>query len=351
MFSTLICILFLLTAFAGCSGTERTYDYDLTNYSYSDGIDTNGFFDGITATDYVTLPEYKGLTIPAEVLVADEDDFASQLEGVVSQYDTYEQLTNRAVEDGDTINIDYVGTIDGVEFDNGSTNGAGTEVTIGVTNYIDDFLEQLIGHMPGENFDIEVTFPEDFGEESLNGQDAIFNVTINYIQGELIEAELNDTIAQEYGFETTEELEEDIRAWIVEQQKNDFVTSILNQCEAKGNIPQAAIDFIICADLITYKTYADMFGMELETFVSSYSGYDSLKDYIDANYETYTQSALYCLAIQAIAETEGITVTDLDVSDAGLSDYVESYGMPYIKQYVLQTITIPDFIIDNSVIE
>ena len=85
------------------------------------------------------------------------------------------------MENGDTVNIDYVGTVDGVEFNGGSTNGAGTDLEIGSGRYIDDFEEQLIGSHPGDTVEVNVTFPEDYGNEDLNGQDAVFEVTVNGI--------------------------------------------------------------------------------------------------------------------------------------------------------------------------
>ena len=85
------------------------------------------------------------------------------------------------VADGDTVNIDYVGSVDGVEFAGGSTNGAGTSLTIGSGSYIDDFEEQLIGHNVGDEVDVNVTFPENYGNEELSGKDALFKVVINGI--------------------------------------------------------------------------------------------------------------------------------------------------------------------------
>lgn len=89
--------------------------------------------------------------------------------------------TSVAVEDGDTVNIDYVGTIDGVEFGGGNTQGQGADLTIGSGTYIDDFEEQLIGHYIGETVEVDVTFPENYGNDDLNGKDAVFEVTINGI--------------------------------------------------------------------------------------------------------------------------------------------------------------------------
>lgn len=85
------------------------------------------------------------------------------------------------VKDGDTVNIDYVGKVDGVAFSGGSTGGAGTDLTIGSGNYIDDFEEQLIGAHPGDTVQVEVTFPKEYGNAELNGKDAVFEVVINGI--------------------------------------------------------------------------------------------------------------------------------------------------------------------------
>ena len=93
-------------------------------------------------------------------------------------YSTDSSLT---VQDGDSVNIDYVGSINGVEFDGGSTQGAGATLVIGSGSYIDDFEEQLIGSHPGDEVDVVVTFPEDYGNEELNGKEALFEVTVNGI--------------------------------------------------------------------------------------------------------------------------------------------------------------------------
>lgn len=85
------------------------------------------------------------------------------------------------VADGDTVNIDYVGKIDDVEFDGGSTEGMGADLVIGSGSYIDDFEEQLIGAHPGDEVEVNVTFPEDYSSEDVAGKDAVFEVTVNGI--------------------------------------------------------------------------------------------------------------------------------------------------------------------------
>ena len=86
------------------------------------------------------------------------------------------------VEDGDTVNIDYVGSVDGVEFEGGSTQGQGTDLVIGSGSYIDDFEEQLIGAHPGDEVDVYATFPDPYNNNpDLSGKEALFEVTINGI--------------------------------------------------------------------------------------------------------------------------------------------------------------------------
>lgn len=113
---------------------------------------------------------------------SDEDaDAAAETTTEETEEVTYNSDTGLTVADGDTVNIDYTGYVDGEAFDGGSTDGYGTDLTIGSGTYIDDFEEQLIGHNVGENVQVTVTFPEDYGVEELNGKEAVFDVTINGI--------------------------------------------------------------------------------------------------------------------------------------------------------------------------
>ena len=107
-----------------------------------------------------------------------EDTSGTDASADSTSYSTDASLT---IEDGDTVNIDYVGSIDGVEFDGGNTQGKGADLTIGSGLYIDDFEEQLIGAHPGDEVEVTVTFPEDYGTEELNGKEAVFDVTVNGI--------------------------------------------------------------------------------------------------------------------------------------------------------------------------
>ena len=109
----------------------------------------------------------------------DENENAGSV--IEAEETTYQTDPSLTVENGDTVNIDYVGSIDGVEFSGGNTQGMGTDLVIGSGLYIDDFEEQLIGAHPGDHVTVTVTFPEDYGKEDLNGKEAVFKVTVNGI--------------------------------------------------------------------------------------------------------------------------------------------------------------------------
>jgi trigger factor len=339
----LLAVVVLATSFVSCSNNSSRKEFD-----YSAGLTEDGFFENIKASDYVTLPDYKNTPISPQVLVASEEALNEQLASILSRYTTYHEITDRAVADGDTVNIDYVGKIDGKEFSGGSTNGAGTDVTIGVTQYIDDFLEQLIGHKPGETFDIEVTFPDPYqNNPDLSGKDAVFTVTINHIRGDAIDAELTDEIAAEYGFDTKEELVADIEAWIINQQKMEFFDELMAEVEC-DEVPDALLDYVKNLDVASIKDYAALNNIDLDTFMATFMGYDSLDAYLDAQADAYKEMATRYLIVQAIAETEGLSATDEDINEAGYTDYIKTHGRPYLKLLLLHSKIVPNFVADNA---
>ena len=313
---------------------------------FSAGLDENGFYEGVKASEKVTLPEYKGIDLYKSVINVSESDIEAQIDELVGSSVFYVEITDRAVADGDTVNIDYVGSIDGVEFEGGNTGGAGTDVTIGVTQYIDDFLEQLIGRMPGETFDVNVTFPEDYGVDELNGKDAVFKTTVNYICGEEREASL-DEVAQKQGFANEAELREDISDYLYYSKASQYARSLLSAAVCE-KIPKKVLNSIIDSEMANLENYANQMGMAVEVYLYQ-NGFTSENDFIEQNTESFETEAVYVLACQAIAEREGLTVTDEDLTAAGYTNEdFEYYGKPYLKQYILISEKVPDFIVNNA---
>lgn len=328
---------------------------DNTAFSYSEGIDENGFFEGITALDYVEIFDYKALTIPSDLHQISEDKLQAEIDNILTYYSTKEQVTNRAVVDGDTVNIDYVGSTGGVEFDGGSTSGAGTDVTIGVTSYIDDFLEQLIGHMPGETFNVEVTFPDVYQNESLQGKDAVFVTTINYIV-ETVQPELTDDFVEtnltaSYGWKTAAEMKEDISAELKETAIQPFISEYMTNEVTISSVPDKLTEYQEKAMLQYYRDGAEYYSMEFEEFISV-MGVSSVDELIESNRDSYLQSAKYTLVAQAVAEDADISVSEDDMVGYfnDYSQYEEKYGLPYLKQIVLFQKVI-SYIIDNATLE
>jgi trigger factor len=330
-------------------------------FSYSDGLDENGFWSGITATDYVELYDYDAFTVPKETHDVADDEVQTYVDDILNYYSTAEQVTTRPVSDGDTVNIDYVGSVDGVEFDGGSTGGAGTEVTIGVTSYIDDFLEQIIGRNPGETFDINVTFPEDYGVDNLNGQDAVFVTTVNYIvervKPELDDAFVSEHLSSDYGWTTITEMKDGIYADIKKEAVQNYIYGHLSSGVSVKSVPDNLIKYQEDAMLNYYREGADSYGLALDEFLSTYVGVSSTEELIETNAEGNADAARFSLVVQAIAEDAKITVSEADISDyfekqtggADYSQYEEAYGMPYLKQAVL-TQKVMDYLSEHAVL-
>ncbi len=332
-------------------------------FSYSDGIDDSGYWKGIKALDYVQLADYKNLSIPADIHEITEEEIQAEITNLLSSYVTEEQVTDRAVVDGDTVNIDYVGSVDGVEFENGSTQNMGTSVTIGVTSYIDDFLEQLIDRLPGENFDIEVTFPDPYpNNPDLSGKDAVFNVTINYIT-ETVAPELTDEFISEnltatYGWTTVEEIREEFSKDLKNSAILSYIQNYIFENSTVSSTPKSLITYQENVLIAYFQEYADMYGMSFAEFLATYVGYDSteslLLDYVEDN----KKQADSGLIMQAIAEEIDISVSTEDVAAYFLeymetddySSYESRYGLPFLKQVVLyQAVT--EYIAENAILE
>lgn len=377
----LLVFALLAAALAGCGATQidgtgqsggfgpesagsaaNQADAEGISFSYSDGIGDDGFWLGVTALEYVELPDYGAIGVPANVHTVADSDMQSELDAILGIYTTPLQITDRAVEDGDTVSIDFTGSVDGVEFEGGSTGGAGTEVTIGVTNYIDDFLEQLIGRMPGETFDVEVTFPEDYDNAELAGKDAVFVTTVNHVvesvAPQLTDAFVAENLTADYGWTTVGEMEADIHKQLQTAAVNKFIEEYLLGGAVVSSMPDAVMAYQENARISYYQGFAAYYGMALEDFLSANMGLASVDELVESYHDENAEMAAYSLIIQAVAEDKEIAVTDGDVADyftaymgtEDYSPYEEEYGMPYLKQIALAQLVM-DYLAENAVLQ
>lgn len=335
--------LLLCLGLTACAGKQGNGDAAV---NYSLGLTTDGRFEGIAAKDYVTLGQYTNLTYPEEVTSVKEEDIQTRIDSIMSSHTYTNEVTDRAVKDGDTLNIDYVGTVDGVAFEGGSTDGKGTQVTIGVTSYIDDFLEQLIGHQPGETFDIEVTFPDPYqNNPDLAGKDAVFTVTINHIVEtytyELTDDFVVDNLQKDYGYTSIADMREKIAADLHDTQVyNYMIETVLENCPV-SEVPQKLVDNEITITVKQLKYQALQYNMDASTLFTYYGVAD--EDAFRTTYEEDIREQIsQYLVMMAIAEDAGLIATEQDVKDYFLeemdtedySEYVKNYGYGYIYRAV-----------------
>lgn len=357
--SLVLALMLAVAVFAGCSSVNQTSSSQpadssassstaSTELDYTAFLDDNGMLQGVTATDYVTLPDFGALEIPAETSIAKEEDVQAQIDSLLENYATEKEVTDRAVADGDTVNIDYVGSVDGVEFEGGSTGGTGTSVTIGVTQYIDDFLEQLVGHKPGESFDIEVTFPEDYGKDELNGKDATFAITINHIvekeTPELTEEFVTENLTPTYGYANIAALKEEIAGYLIDNQEGQYLWNWLMDNATVSEVPEIAVQLQEKMLEDSFTSYATQYGVDLDTF-ATYNGYESWEAVKEGYAESTKEYAKQYLVIQAVVEAQKLEVTEADIVTAtGVADLasaLETYGeksVGYLRWATMQTV-------------
>ena len=331
-------------------------------FSYSEGIDENGFWTGIKALDYVKIFDYRAIEIPNDVHQITDDAVQSEIDYMLTQFPSVKQVTDRPVIDGDKVNIDYVGSVDGVEFENGSTEGMGTDVTIGVTSYIDDFLQQLIGHVPGEVINVEVTFPEVYNEVTLQGKDALFITTINYIIEEeetvLSDAFVAENLSVYFGWRTIEEMRAGIRSNLKTTAIEEFIRNYFTTEVAVQSMPDMLVKYQEKSLLKYYEDYAlYYYGLDLNEFLIDYNGFSGVDEFIEVMHDEIITNATFYLVIQAIAEDAGFSVSVEDISaffveqngSGDYSSYEEQFGMPYLKQIVLSRMVI-DLVAQNAIL-
>lgn len=363
--SLLLVLLMSFILMAGCdSNTDEPESDDV--FSYSDGIDKNGFWKGIKALDYVEDFNYQAMTIPADAHEVSDDYLQLQIDTLVAGYYSRVEIKDRAVADGDTVNIDYEGKIDGVVFEGGSTMSVGVDVIIGASDgtettasFLDDFLYQLIGQMPGNTVDIEVTFPDDYQDENLQGKTAVFSTVINYIvkQDKLSDDFVAKNLSETYGWTTVKEMRDSLKADIQKTFVQQYIEQFLSTEVSVKSIPDSLMEYQKKTLLNSYQELADYNGLELEKYLQEYEGFSSVEECIEDANTDLVENATFSLVIQAVAEEVGLSVSDEDLTkystehlwSSNYSLQVEQYGMPYFKQTALCQMVI-DYIAENAVL-
>ena len=290
--------------------------------------DPTAYLSGITASDYVELPaDYAALTVEVEPAAEVTDEEVENL--IDSQRESRKELqeiTNRsAVQEGDVVNIDYVGRIDGEEFDGGSAEGYNLE--IGSGSFIEGFESGLIDQRVGDTVTLELTFPEDYGDSTKAGVDAEFEVTINSIQQYVVPDLTDDFVAElelppdEFGntVGTVEEYRIYVRNDLIENNEKRYTqrleeairTALMDKSTFKKDVPQAMIERIYDSLGLELSYKAQEFGVDLKTLMQL--AYGSTEDsYLQDIKDLAAENVKKNIILKAVADAENLSISDAD---------------------------------------
>lgn len=313
--------------------------------------------------DYVTLGEYKNLTVTVDA-VAEVTDEQVQSQAL-QQYQSDVTADNggvkdRAVAAGDIVIIDYVGKKDGVAFDGGTAQGA--DLTIGSGQYIDGFEDGLIGVMPGETVDLNLTFPETYQNTELAGAKVVFTVTVQYI----LPTEMKDEVVAGFGsdeYSNVDELLRFTREYLEAQAQSAYEDNLWAQLlgtlvenTTYNELPQELVAQYDQQITENVELSAAMYGMDAETLI--YYMYNmELDAYVSAAAEGTTQQIL---AAFALAEKENLALSEEELDEhinvlaeengwESAEAFLANYDREQVRESVLVQKVI-EYLTENAVI-
>ncbi|MFA9463646.1 MAG: trigger factor [Velocimicrobium sp.] len=279
------------------------------------------------ATKAVTLGDYKGLSLEVEE-VTPEAVVEYINTNLLSPNAAYEQIKEGTIKDGDMVNINYAGKIDGTAFEGGTDDSeAGSNLQIGSNTFIDGFEKGLIGVKVGDTLDLNLTFPKDYGKDELNGKDVVFTVTVNYICGDQITPELTDDfVASNTDYKSVDDYKAYVKDTLTKTNQTDAETNLWKKAVGNATIseyPQEDVDAALSSMLNYYTSMSSYYGMDLDTILSYYG--TTQDTFNDDMLDTAKNIVAEKMVALAIANTENVKITD-DLYNAKLDEYVSSYG-------------------------
>ena len=285
----------------------------------------------------VSVKDYKGIKVEKEVKVVTDEDVNAEIDQVRSRNSKVVDVEGRAVENGDIAVIDFDGYVDGVAFEGGKSENY--NLTIGSGSFIPGFEEQIIGHNAGDEFDVNVTFPEEYHAAELAGKEAVFKIVLHSIKFNELPA-LDDEFAKDVSeFDTLDEYKADVKAKIEKRNEKDAENAVEGQlidaliANLEAEIPAAMFESETENFVRDYDSRLRMQGLDLNTYFK-YTGLtlESLREQFKPMAERQVKTRL---ALEKIAELEGITAGD-DEIEAEYESMAKAYNMSAdeIKKFV-----------------
>ena len=294
------------------------------------GMDQNVIYTATVAVKpEVTLGEYKGVTVEkAETTVSAKEvneKLAAELEKNARVVEV-----DREIKKDDIANIDFVGSVDGVEFEGGK--GEDYPLTIGSGTFIPGFEDQLIGHKAGETVDVKVTFPENYGAKDLAGKEALFVTTIKTVKEKQVPAADDEFASEVSEFDTLDEYKKDLKKTLKEEKEKAATTTNERNVIAKVvenasvEIPAPMLEAQLDNMLYDYQTRLAQQGIPMDQYLKiTGQTVEQIKDQMKESAEKNLKTSL---VIEAIMEKENITVAEERV-DEELKKIAEQYKMEY----------------------
>ena len=275
----------------------------------------------------VTLGEYKGVEVKREHTLVTEDEVNAEIEKERNKQAAEVSVEGRAVAEGDTVNLDYSGSVDGVKFAGGTAEAQ--TLKIGSHTFIPGFEEQMVGMNIGEEKDLEVTFPQEYHAEELAGKKAVFHVKVNGITETQLPA-LDDDFAKDISeFDTLDEYKADVRAKLeaqaAERDNNAFTNAVIEKVmeNATVEIPEAMVERQIDSMVRNFEARLAQQGLKLADFIK-YTGQDE-KSFRNQYREQAEKSVRANLVLEAVENAENFEATEEEI-DAEIAKFAGQVG-------------------------
>ena len=296
-----------------------------------ENIDDNGvaFKATVFVKPEVKIEGYLGLEAEKDAVEVKDEEVDAEIKRVQERNGRTVDVTDRAAENGDTVNIDYKGTVDGVAFDGGSAEGY--DLKLGSGSFIPGFEDQIVGHKIGDAFDVKVAFPADYHAKELAGKDAVFACKLNGVKTVELPA-IDDEFAKDVSeFDTLSEYKADVSATIRKRKEQSADAALENALGEKlidlvqADIPEPMFEAETENYVRDYDTRLRQQGLDLSTYLK-YTG-QTLDDMRKQMRPTAEKQVKLRLALETIAKLENVSVSDEKVEEE-YKNISDAYSVP-----------------------
>jgi trigger factor len=301
---------------------------DIKLEKYEDNEDNVEVVFTIPVLPEITLGDYKSVKVEKEALDVNDEKVNAEIEIMRSNAGKLKEVADdEAAKDKDVANINFEGFVDGEAFDGGKAEGF--DLTLGSKSFIDTFEDQIIGHKKGDEFDVNVTFPEEYHAENLKGKPAVFKIKLNSIKRKE-EAELNEDLAKELGYDSVEDLKAKTKENLTKREEtrieNEHKGKVVDAVVEGVNfeIPEAIVEREIQFQINRFAQQLQMQGMSLnQYFEMTGQNIEKMRESIK---ESAEKSVKRDLVLNEIAKAEKVEATEEEVN-AELDRTALMYGM------------------------